>query len=128
MWGPCNPTDFSRKTQSSVRAENTSAHFISRAYFFMFKNYANQRYIFLRFRFALPHQPYPRKLPSQWRMKKIAVGMTAVAFRSCYRTAPQHHLVYHELSVVLAYGAGSLPESRIGQIGAFGPFPTLTPV
>src|ERR1700694_711473 len=63
------------------------------------------------------------ELPAVMRIKEVAIGNTAVSFRSCKRRAPQHQLVDHELAVIFAERALDGPVARIGSIGAAGPLP-----
>ncbi len=52
------------------------------------------------------------ELPAFFRLKKIAIGRADVIARSGAGTAAQHHLVAHELAVVLAERAGHRRDSR----------------
>src|SRR6476659_81220 len=63
------------------------------------------------------------KLPAMMRIKEVAIGDTAVAFRSCKGRATQHQLVDHELAVIFAERALDGPVARVGGIGAAGPLP-----
>src|ERR1700687_2959943 len=57
------------------------------------------------------------------RIKEVAIGNTAVAFRSCKRRAAQHQLVHHEFTVVFAKRALDRPVAGVGAVGAAGPLP-----
>ena len=70
-------------------------------------------------------QPDSGKLPSCLGRKKIAVGRANVPCRRDARSAAQHHLPAHEFAVVLAQRAVQRTESRIAQIGAARPHPTV---
>src|ERR1700679_3899800 len=65
------------------------------------------------------------KLPAGRGREKITVARANVGGRSHHRTAAQHHLVAHELAVVLAEGAGERVEARIRKISADGALPEL---
>src|ERR1700733_13708163 len=56
-------------------------------------------------------------------IEEVAIGDTAVSFRSCKRGAAQHQLVDHELAVIFAERALDRPVTGIGGIGAAGPLP-----
>src|SRR5580704_16121730 len=70
---------------------------------------------------------YASELPTQMRVKEIPVGLPAVIHGSRYRSASQHHLADHELTVIFSDRAGRLLEAGIWQVGAFGPFPSFPP-
>src|SRR4051794_13200445 len=74
------------------------------------------------------HQSYSRKLPTQRRLKKVAICRSAVAVWRCDGCTTQDHLVDHEFSVVLAYCARGFSKSRIGKICRVCPLPTRSPI
>src|SRR6185312_267009 len=70
-------------------------------------------------------QPNAGNHPARRRRKEITIGRPYMAgWRHC-RAATQHHLVRHELAVVLADRAGERVETGIGDIGTGGPFPSV---
>lgn len=56
------------------------------------------------------------KLPALMRIEEIAIGCPNVAAGRDARAAPQHHLVAHEFTVVLANGADGRTKSWIGDM------------
>src|SRR5258706_8109067 len=68
-------------------------------------------------------QPQAAELPARRRREKIAVARTRVTLRCRMRAAAQHHLVDHELAVVLAERAVRRAVARVGQIRAARPLP-----
>ena len=56
----------------------------------------------------------PRELPARVGGEEVAVGRADVAARRGARAAAQHHLVAHELAVVLAERARERPEAGVG--------------
>ena len=56
--------------------------------------------------------------PAGGRREEVAVGRPGVARRGDARAAAQHHLVAHELAVVLTDRAGRRLEAGVGQVGA----------
>src|SRR5262249_37947103 len=65
---------------------------------------------------AVVDQPQAAELPARRRVEEIAVTRARVAIRGRERGAAQHHLVDHELAVILAERTRGRAESRIGRI------------
>ena len=61
-------------------------------------------------------------------MKEVSVSIPAVSRRRSEGTPAQHHLVYHEFSVVFPDRAGGSFEARIWQICRTRPFPAQAPM
>src|SRR5690625_695011 len=76
----------------------------------------------------LPGQADSGVLPSQERLKEIPVGGPRMFFGSCYRAAAKNFLIDHEFSVVFSDSSRGFPETRIGQVCTFCPFPPGAPV
>src|SRR5712692_10334114 len=72
---------------------------------------------------AIIHEPQPAELPARRRIEEIAIADTRVPGGRRVRAAAQHHLVDHELAVVLAERALRRAIPWVGQIGAAGPLP-----
>ena len=72
---------------------------------------------------GVPGQPQPAEGPARAGREEVAVGGTDVPGRRGAAPAAQHVLAHHELAVVLADGARSGPEPRVGRVGARGPLP-----
>src|SRR5438477_5221433 len=69
----------------------------------------------------------PGKLPARFRWKEIAIARADVGLRRHTRTSAQHHLAAHEFSVIFAERTLERCESRIAEIRARCPFPTVAP-
>src|SRR5690242_17453833 len=67
--------------------------------------------------FQVMGQPYAGELPSGHRREKIAVSTADMGLGGCAGTAPQHHLITHELSVVFAFRPLKRAIAWIGRIG-----------
>src|SRR3954447_17982183 len=70
-------------------------------------------------------EPDSHKLPARGWREEIAIRRANVRSGRSAGTSAQHHLVTHELSVVLAESTGERGESRIGRIGTGGPLPDV---
>src|SRR5215467_7263559 len=68
-------------------------------------------------------EPYAAELPARGRIEEVAVADARVARGRGMRAPSQHHLIDHELAVVLAERAGRRTVARIGRIGAASPLP-----
>src|SRR5262249_19561353 len=68
-------------------------------------------------------EPQPAELPACRRIEEVAVAWARMALGRRVRAAAQHHLIDHELAVVLAERTGRRAESRIGRIGTARPLP-----
>ena len=67
----------------------------------------------------------PGQRPPRPGREEVAVGRAGVARRGERAAAAQHHLVGHELAVVLADGAGGRVEAGVGVVGRGRPLPAV---
>src|SRR3712207_6901386 len=61
---------------------------------------------------------HARELPALVGREEVAVGPPRMGGRRGRGAAAQHHLVHHELAVVLAHGAFPRAKAGIGPVGA----------
>src|SRR5882762_8502462 len=73
----------------------------------------------------IPGKAQASELPALMRIEEIAIRCSHVPARRRAASASQHMLPRHELAVILTHGALGRPKSRIGKIGAGGPFPNV---
>uniref|UniRef100_A0A0N4Z3F5 DUF4157 domain-containing protein n=1 Tax=Parastrongyloides trichosuri TaxID=131310 RepID=A0A0N4Z3F5_PARTI len=74
---------------------------------------------------SVRRQPHAGEGPSLVRIEEVAIGRPRVARRSGEGAAAQHHLIGHELAVVLGRRAFGRTKAGVRGIGAGGPLPHL---
>src|SRR5215475_9265221 len=79
--------------------------------------------LLLSFSADVVRQTQATELPARGRVEEIPIACACMPGRCRVRGAAQHHLVDHELAIVLAKRAWSCAKSRIWRIGAACPLP-----
>src|SRR5436190_22165769 len=72
---------------------------------------------------AVIRQAESAELPTCRRIEEIAIALARMPRRRRLRAAAQHHLIDHELAIVLAERTGGRAVARIGRVGAACPLP-----
>ena len=77
------------------------------------------------FQSGIARKSQPGKLPALVRMKKVSIARACVGGRCGERTATQHHLAHHELSVIFSHRARCRSVARIWTVCAGCPLPDM---